>query len=149
MDFFVCLLYGHVVVVLGALATLASSAADISVVATAATVLLALIPVWYRSAVVATDEWAGRRTRPDQCRTLSTRRLLLASASPRSWPPNARCGPWSRACHASPTTNAQPPWTASAASPRPAQVTRTPLYEMCVDPTPEGPAWSVGGARTR
>ncbi|MEV6479364.1 hypothetical protein [Streptomyces sp. NPDC051576] len=59
VDFFVCLLYGHVVVVLGALATLASSAADIPVVATTATVLLALIPVWYRSAVVATDEWAA------------------------------------------------------------------------------------------
>ncbi|GAA1936419.1 hypothetical protein GCM10009837_73040 [Streptomyces durmitorensis] len=59
VDFFVCLLYGHVVVLLGALATFASPGADTPVVITTAAVLLTLIPVWYRSAVVATDEWAA------------------------------------------------------------------------------------------
>lgn len=45
VDFFVCLLYGHGVVLVGASATLASPAADIPVAAATAGVLLALIPV--------------------------------------------------------------------------------------------------------
>lgn len=59
VDFFVCLLYGHVAVLLAAAATFASASADIPVVTTTAVALCALTPVWYRCAVSATDEWAA------------------------------------------------------------------------------------------
>ncbi|MGW0554124.1 hypothetical protein ACWDZ6_08000 [Streptomyces sp. NPDC002926] len=59
VDFFVALLYGHAVVTVVALVSLTAAKADpIPLVATAA-VTATLIPVWYRTAVVATDEWAA------------------------------------------------------------------------------------------
>ncbi|WRZ95534.1 hypothetical protein OHB54_44925 [Streptomyces sp. NBC_01007] len=58
VDFFVALLYGHAVLLVLALAALtAPDAAPVRLLPTAAAVTV-LIPVWYRSAVVATDEWA-------------------------------------------------------------------------------------------
>lgn len=58
VDFFVCLLYGHIALLLAAAVPLTSSAGT-SVVAAVAVVLCVLIPVWYRCAVSATDEWAA------------------------------------------------------------------------------------------
>jgi hypothetical protein len=59
VDFFVCLLYGHLAILLAAVATLTSSATGASAAATTAVILAALVPVWYRCAVSATDEWAA------------------------------------------------------------------------------------------
>ncbi|MFI1445018.1 hypothetical protein [Streptomyces fructofermentans] len=59
VDFFVALLYGHGVVALCALAALLSSRPQQGVLLTSASVLIALMPVWYWSAVKATDEWAA------------------------------------------------------------------------------------------
>ncbi|MDN3028268.1 hypothetical protein [Streptomyces sp. S.PB5] len=59
VDFFVCLLYGHVAVLLAAVAILTSSATGAPAAVSTAVVLAALIPVWYRCAVSATDEWAA------------------------------------------------------------------------------------------
>lgn len=59
VDFFVCLLYGHIALLLAAAVTLTSTAAGTSAVATTAVVLVVLIPMWYRCAVSATDEWAA------------------------------------------------------------------------------------------
>ncbi|MFC8350782.1 hypothetical protein [Streptomyces sp. NPDC057280] len=61
VDFFVCLLYGHLAVLLAAVVTLTSTANAAGAPAAAATavVLAALLPVWYRCAVSATDEWAA------------------------------------------------------------------------------------------
>ncbi|MFD8393875.1 hypothetical protein ACFV2N_32890 [Streptomyces sp. NPDC059680] len=59
VDFFVALLYGHAAVAGSACAALASGRADRPVLVVTAVVLTALIPVWYRAAVAATDEWAA------------------------------------------------------------------------------------------
>ncbi|WP_245235245.1 hypothetical protein [Streptomyces violaceorubidus] len=59
VDFFVCLLYGHLAVLAAALATLASRPADTPVVLATVVALSVLSPVWYRCAVHATDEWAA------------------------------------------------------------------------------------------
>jgi hypothetical protein len=59
VGFFVCLLYGHLAVLLAAAATLASTSADTPVVATTAAALFILTPEWYRYAVSTTDEWAA------------------------------------------------------------------------------------------
>ncbi|MGI5461091.1 hypothetical protein ACQEWB_49670 [Streptomyces sp. CA-249302] len=59
VDFFVCLLYGHLAVLLAAVATLSSTSTGAPAAATTAVVLAALLPVWYRCAVSATDEWAA------------------------------------------------------------------------------------------
>ncbi|MGW4872986.1 hypothetical protein [Streptomyces chartreusis] len=59
VDFFVCLLYGHLAVLLAAAVTLISTSSGALAVATTAVVLAALVPVWYRCAVSATDEWAA------------------------------------------------------------------------------------------
>ncbi|MFI5610173.1 hypothetical protein [Amycolatopsis sp. NPDC051903] len=60
VDFFVCLLYGHLVVAVAAAADLiAGTAGRPWLVAGALAGLLVLAAVWYRVAVVATDEWAG------------------------------------------------------------------------------------------
>ncbi|MER5939228.1 hypothetical protein ABT121_18105 [Streptomyces sp. NPDC001928] len=59
VDFFVCLLYGHLALLLAAAVTLTSTTTGRPAVATTAVVLAALVPVWYRSAVSATDEWAA------------------------------------------------------------------------------------------
>ncbi|WP_069757857.1 hypothetical protein [Streptomyces sp. LUP47B] len=59
VDFFVCLLYGHLAVLLAAAVTLTSTSTGAPAAATTAVVLAALVPVWYRCAVSATDEWAA------------------------------------------------------------------------------------------
>jgi hypothetical protein len=59
VDFVVCLLYGHIALLLAAAVTLTSTAAGTSAVATTAVVLVVLIPMWYCCAVSATDEWAA------------------------------------------------------------------------------------------
>jgi hypothetical protein len=58
VDFFIALLYGHAAVVLSALAALCTAQADPAVLITTAAVLGLLVPVWYRAAVAATDEWS-------------------------------------------------------------------------------------------
>ncbi|KPI06027.1 hypothetical protein OK074_4251 [Actinobacteria bacterium OK074] len=59
VDFFVALLYGHGVVAAAAFTALATSGADRPVLVVTGVCLAALIPVWYRAAVAATDEWAA------------------------------------------------------------------------------------------
>ncbi|MDT0543769.1 hypothetical protein [Streptomyces lonegramiae] len=59
VDFFISLLYGHAAVAAAALAALGSADADRTALLTTAAVLVALIPLWYRSAVTATDVWAA------------------------------------------------------------------------------------------
>jgi hypothetical protein len=60
VDFFVALLSGHVVVALAAaLALAAGDKPDRAALLSTLVVLAALVPVWYRSAVTATDEWAA------------------------------------------------------------------------------------------
>ncbi|MEU7061467.1 hypothetical protein [Streptomyces sp. NPDC046197] len=59
VDFFVALLYGHGVVATLALLTLTSAGAERSLLIVTAIALCALIPLWYRSAVYSTDEWAA------------------------------------------------------------------------------------------
>ncbi|MFM9372158.1 hypothetical protein [Streptomyces sp. Da 82-17] len=58
VDFFVALLYGHAGVAVAALAAL-PVAEDRALLLSATVLLGALVPLWYRSAVVATDEWAA------------------------------------------------------------------------------------------
>lgn len=59
VDFFVALLYGHGVVTLLALVALTSAKAERPLLVFTAIALSVLIPLWYRSAVYATDEWAA------------------------------------------------------------------------------------------
>ncbi|MEW2433495.1 hypothetical protein AB0952_04840 [Streptomyces caniferus] len=59
VDFFVALLYGHVVVCFLAVLTLATARPDTSMLWGTIVLLLLLVPVWYRSAVTSTDEWAA------------------------------------------------------------------------------------------
>ncbi|GIH15591.1 hypothetical protein [Rugosimonospora africana] len=60
VDFFVCLLYGHLIVALTVTGTLVAGARPWSPVPVAAVLLLvAFAHVWYRIAVVATDDWAA------------------------------------------------------------------------------------------
>ncbi|MEV8414432.1 hypothetical protein AB0P45_12535 [Streptomyces niveus] len=59
VDFFVALLYGHGVVAVLALVALTSAGAERPLLAVTAVTLCALMPLWYRSAVYATDEWAA------------------------------------------------------------------------------------------
>ncbi|WP_128380804.1 hypothetical protein [Streptomyces cavernae] len=59
VDFFVALLYGHAAVALCAVGALAATPSDALVLLVTAGVLAALVPVWYRAAVAATDEWAA------------------------------------------------------------------------------------------
>ncbi|SFF04178.1 hypothetical protein SAMN05216251_107334 [Actinacidiphila alni] len=59
VDFFVALLYGHGLVALAAVLSLTAADPDTLPLTVAAVVLCLLIPVWYRCAVVATDEWAA------------------------------------------------------------------------------------------
>lgn len=58
-DFFVALLYGHGATAAAALLALPVGDADIALLIVTAAVLLLLVPVWYRAAVAATDEWAA------------------------------------------------------------------------------------------
>lgn len=59
VDFFVALLTGHLAVAATALAALGTSRPDVPALLLTTVLLGALIPVWYRSAVTATDEWAA------------------------------------------------------------------------------------------
>ncbi|MFF4146550.1 hypothetical protein ACFY0A_35585 [Streptomyces sp. NPDC001698] len=59
VDFFVSLLYGHVVVVVAALAALFATRANVGALLASAAVLGCLVPVWYRAALAGTDEWAA------------------------------------------------------------------------------------------
>jgi hypothetical protein len=59
VDFFVCLLYGQLLVAAAALVSLgAPHPHDVTLVVTAA-VLIVLTPVWYRLAWATTDDWAS------------------------------------------------------------------------------------------
>ncbi|QIP84968.1 hypothetical protein GLX30_14085 [Streptomyces sp. Tu 2975] len=53
------LLFGHAVMAAAVLASLPFDEADVPLPAVTATVLIVLIPAWYRAAVAATDEWAA------------------------------------------------------------------------------------------
>lgn len=60
VDFFISLLYGHLLVIVAAAVNLAIGTAERPwLVATTIAALLPLTVIWYRLAVVATDEWAG------------------------------------------------------------------------------------------
>lgn len=59
VDFFVALLFGHVIVAAAALGALGTSDPDVGVLLVTALALGCLCAVWYRSAVAATDEWAA------------------------------------------------------------------------------------------
>ncbi|MEU3566805.1 hypothetical protein AB0E96_00015 [Kitasatospora sp. NPDC036755] len=59
VDFFIALLYGHVLVAATAIASLAAAAARVAPLLATAIVALLLTPVWYRCAVSATDSWAS------------------------------------------------------------------------------------------
>ncbi|MEV8321291.1 hypothetical protein AB0Q95_44810 [Streptomyces sp. NPDC059900] len=59
VDFFVALLAGHVLVAATAVLALFGNHPDRWRLGTVLVVLAALVPVWYRSAVTATDEWAA------------------------------------------------------------------------------------------
>lgn len=58
-DFFIALLTGHAVVAAAAVAALGSARADTPLLLVTAVALGCLIPLWYRSTVVAVDEWAA------------------------------------------------------------------------------------------
>jgi hypothetical protein len=58
VDFFVCLLYGHLLVIVTALAGLTTQK-RVGVLALVVVLLLMLVPVWYRLATAATDDWAA------------------------------------------------------------------------------------------
>ncbi|MFK0279838.1 hypothetical protein ACIQVL_05095 [Streptomyces sp. NPDC090499] len=61
VDFFVALLYGHGAVALSGVVVLSTTSTRTAIVpqALAAICLAGLIPLWYRAAVSATDEWAA------------------------------------------------------------------------------------------
>ncbi|GAA2692316.1 hypothetical protein [Streptomyces lunalinharesii] len=59
VDFFVALLFGHIVVCALAALALVTDRPDTPLAVSTIAVLAALVPVWYRSAVTATDEWAA------------------------------------------------------------------------------------------
>jgi hypothetical protein len=58
VDFFVCLLYGHAIVAVSALASLGNSGHHLLTPLATAGVLVALTLLWYRLACSSTDEWA-------------------------------------------------------------------------------------------
>jgi hypothetical protein len=59
VDFFIALLYGHLLVAVTAAATLASAHADRPLLLVTIAALGSLACAWYRAAVVATDQWAA------------------------------------------------------------------------------------------
>lgn len=60
VDFFVCLLYGHLIVAAGIVTAVATGVADGSALLWGAVAaLLGLSAAWYRAAVVTTDDWAA------------------------------------------------------------------------------------------
>ena len=58
VDFFVCLLYGNLLVALVALVSLSANHAHYLTLTVTAAALIALSFLWYRLAVVTTDDWA-------------------------------------------------------------------------------------------
>lgn len=58
VDFFVCLLYGHLLIAATALAGLGGPHPNDSTLLFTAIVLIVLTPVWYRLAWITTDDWA-------------------------------------------------------------------------------------------
>ncbi|WP_035839101.1 hypothetical protein [Kitasatospora azatica] len=59
VDFFIALLYGHLLVATAAAGTLASASANTTLLLTTGLVLTLLALVWYRCAIAATDSWAA------------------------------------------------------------------------------------------
>ncbi|MEU1259337.1 hypothetical protein ABZ445_39255 [Streptomyces chartreusis] len=59
VDFFVALLHGHALVTVIALGSLGATEADLVPLIATAAATAALIPVWYRTAVAACDDWAA------------------------------------------------------------------------------------------
>jgi hypothetical protein len=59
VDFFVSLLYGHAVIAVAAVAALFATRANVLILLVSLVVLCSLIPLWYRAALTATDEWAA------------------------------------------------------------------------------------------
>jgi hypothetical protein len=59
VDFFVCLLYGHILVACIALCTIAAPQPDSLTLLLSASVLITASFLWYRLAVVTTDDWAA------------------------------------------------------------------------------------------
>jgi len=58
VDFFICLLYGQLLVAVTALASLIASHAHNRVLLITAAALVVLTPIWYRLAWINTDDWA-------------------------------------------------------------------------------------------
>ena len=58
VDFFVCLLYGNLCVVVIALVSLGAPKANYAMLLVTVAVLLVLMPGWYRLALSTTDDWA-------------------------------------------------------------------------------------------
>jgi hypothetical protein len=58
VDFFVCLLYGNLLVAVVALISLSARGSNSLALVVTAGVAIAVTPLWYRLAVVATDDWA-------------------------------------------------------------------------------------------
>ncbi|MFF0780696.1 hypothetical protein [Streptomyces sp. NPDC003720] len=59
VDFFIALLYGHAVLIVVAISAISASSADVPTLLGTAVSLSAAVPLWYRAAVIATDEWAA------------------------------------------------------------------------------------------
>jgi hypothetical protein len=59
LDFFVCLLYGHLLVAASAIAVLVAARPSAPILAVVAAVLVALTPLWYRLAITTTDGYAA------------------------------------------------------------------------------------------
>jgi hypothetical protein len=58
VDFFVCLLYGHLLAAVIALVSLSAAGAHSSALISVTAVLVVLMPLWYWLAWVTTDDWA-------------------------------------------------------------------------------------------
>jgi hypothetical protein len=58
VDFFVCLLYGNLLVAVAACGSLLAERPHYVVLLATAAVLVSVIPLWYELAVVTTDDWA-------------------------------------------------------------------------------------------
>jgi hypothetical protein len=59
VDFFIALLTGQVAVIVGTAVALGTAHADRTLLLITIVILASLIPLRYRSAVAATDEWAA------------------------------------------------------------------------------------------
>lgn len=81
VDFFVGLLYGHLLVA-AAVDLALRTAVHPWLVAGAMGGLLLLAATWYRAAVLATDEWAGAVRAHDQLRSVAARHCSGAHSAP-------------------------------------------------------------------